>query len=524
MGDRHVFGEGVVDEARVDDLSKVNLDDLAVKSDAELREIEEGVAGSAYYNRDLAPAGPARRTWSTWNITAMWIGMSVVITTYTLASGLMIAGMNWWQALLTITLGNLIVLIPMILNAHAGTRYGIPFPVFLRAPFGIRGAYVGAIARALVACGWFGIQTWLGGLALDALTAQLWSGWADVPGHRGIAFAVFWLVQVAIIWRGMEGIKYLESWAAPLLLAGGVAVLVWAFWKVGSFSEPFTASNRLEGAGPGFWTVFWPALAANVGYWATLSLNIPDFTRFAQSQRSQAIGQAIGLPTTMAAFSFIGIATTAATVVLYGEAIWDPVTLMTTIGNPAAIIVAMVIIVAAQITTNMAANVVAPSNDFSNLLPRVISFRTGGLITAVIGIVTFPWLIFENWSAYIFTWLVGYGSLLGAFGGVMIVDYWLLRRERLDLADLYRRDGQYWYSAGFNWRAFVAVAVAVIPVIPGFIEAATTPGFAGFTDPNIFERFYTYGFGFTFLVAGVLYYVLMKALARRPEPALARAS
>ncbi len=515
--------KAVTEEARVDDLSKVRIEDLAVKSDAELEEIERDVAGSPYYNRDLAPAGPSRRTWSTWNITAMWIGMSVVITTYTLAAGLMAAGMKWWQALLTITLGNVIVLIPMVLNAHAGTRYGIPFPVFVRASFGVRGANFAAIARALVACGWFGIQTWLGGLALDSLTTQLWSGWADVSGHKAIAFGVFWLVQVAIIWRGMEAIKYLESWAAPLLLAGGIAVLIWAFAKVGSVTEPFSASNRLEGEGPGFWTLFWPSLAANVGYWATLSLNIPDFTRFAQSQRSQAIGQAIGLPATMAAFSFIGIATTAATVVLFGEAIWDPVTLMNTIGNTAAIIFAMIVIVVAQVTTNMAANVVAPSNDFSNLWPRRISFRMGGVITAVIGILMFPWEIYENWAAYLFTWLVGYGSLLGAIGGVMITDYWLIRREQLDLTDLYRREGQYWYSAGFNWRALVAVAVAVIPVIPGFINAATTEG-GVVADPGLLDRFYTYGFGFTFLVAGVLYYVLMKAVAPRPEPALARAS
>jgi len=376
------------------------------------------------------------------------------------------------------------------------------------------------MARALVACGWFGIQTWLGGLALDALTTQVWSGWADVPGHRGIAFAVFWVVQVAIILRGMEAIKYLESWAAPLLLAAGIAVLVWAFAKVGSVSEVFTASARLQEAqGVNFWTIFWPALAANVGYWATLSLNIPDFTRFAQSQRSQAVGQALGLPTTMAAYSFVGIATTAATVVLYGEAIWSPIDLMNRIGNPLAIIFAMIVIVAAQITTNMAANVVAPSNDFSNLWPRRISFRMGGVITAIVGIAMFPWEIYANAAAYIFTWLVGYGSLLGAFGGVMIVDYWLLRRERLDLVDLYSADprGPYWYASGFNWRAFAAVVVAVLPVVPGFINAATTPG-GVVSDPNLFDRFYTYGFGFTFLVAAVLYFVLMRALAPRPVP------
>ncbi len=518
--------EPVTREARVEDLSQVRIEDLAVKSDEELEEIRSRVADSPYYNEDLAPAGPSRRTWTTWNITAMWIGMSVVITTYLLASALMAAGMNWWQALLTITLGNLIVLIPMILNAHAGTRYGIPFPVFVRASFGMRGANFAAIARALVACGWFGIQTWLGGLALDALLTQLWGGWADIGWHRGIAFAIFWLFQVAIILRGMEAIKYLESWAAPLLLGGGIAVMIWAFVEVGSLSEPFssTAQRQLEAQGPGFWTLFWPSLAANVGYWATLSLNIPDFTRFAQSQRSQAIGQAIGLPLTMAAFSFIGIATTAATVLIYGEAIWDPIALMNRFESAAVLILAMIVIVAAQVTTNMAANVVAPSNDFSNLWPKAISFRMGGVITAIIGILMFPWEIYEDAGAYIFTWLVGYGSLLGAFGGVMVIDYWLLRRERLDLADLYTADpsGQYWYDAGFNWRAFVAVAVAVIPVIPGFLDAATTENFQGFQDPNILQRFYEQGFAFTFFVAAVVYYVLMKALAPRPVPAPAR--
>ncbi len=514
--------KGVIDEARVDDLSKVNLDDLALKSDAELDAIERRVADSPYYNRDLAPAGPGRRTWSTWNITAMWIGMSVVITTYLLATQLMSAGMNWWQALLTVTLGNLIVLIPMILNAHAGTRYGIPFPVFVRASFGVRGANIPALARALVACGWFGIQTWLGALALDALLTQLWGGWADIGWHRGIAFAIFWAVQVAIILRGMEGIKYLESWASPVLLGGGLAVLVWAFIEVGSITEPFSRSQDLEGAGPGFWTLFFPGLAANVGYWATLSLNIPDFTRFAQSQRSQAIGQAIGLPLAMAAFSFIGIAVTSATLVIFGEAVPDPIELMTRIGNAGTLILAMVVIVLAQITTNMAANVVAPSNDFSNLWPRRITFRMGGIITALIGIAMFPWEILERQGAYIFTWLVGYGSLLGAIGGIMIVDYWLLRRERLDLADLYSDDPrrQYWYSGGFNWRAIAAMIVAVVPVIPGFWKAATTPG-GVVEDPNLLDRFYTYGFGFTFLVAAVLYFLLMRATAPRPEPAVA---
>ncbi|MDQ3304165.1 MAG: NCS1 family nucleobase:cation symporter-1, partial [Actinomycetota bacterium] len=362
-------------------MEREEFNDLAVRDEAQLARIKAEVMSSSLYNEDLAPTGPERRTWTTYNIAALWVGMAIVITTYTLASGLMVAGMNWWQALLTISLGNLIVLIPMILNAHAGTKYGVPFPVFVRSSFGTKGANVAAMARALVACGWFGIQTWLGGLALDALLTVFWGGWAGVPGHEFITFFAFWVLQVAIILSGMEGIKYFESYSAPLLIVGSIALLVWALSAGGGISNVFTSSVELQQGSTPFWTLFWPSLAANVGYWITISLNIPDFTRYAKSQRSQAIGQALGLPLTMTAFSFIGIAVTAATVVIFGEAVWDPVVLITQISGPVVLVIAMVVIVIAQISTNMAANVVSPSNDFSNLAPKYISFKTGGIIT-----------------------------------------------------------------------------------------------------------------------------------------------
>src|SRR3954470_3250503 len=444
------------------------------------------IADSQLSNKDLAPTGPDQRTWGTYNLAALWVGLSIVITTYTLASGLITAGMTWWQGLLTVSLGNFIVLIPILLNSHPGTKYGIPFPVLVRSSFGIRGANVAAMARALVACGWFGIQTWIGALALDTLMTTLASGWADVGGHKAIAFAVFWLVQVAIILRGIEGIKFLESWAAPLLLGSSVALLIWAF-NVGG--NVFSASSKLITDDQSFWSLFGPGLAANVGYWITLSMNIPDFTRYAKDQRSQVVGQSLAMPLTMTGFSFIGIAVTSATIVEYGKPIWDPVALVAQLldGLPVLLVVAMVIVVIAQISTNMAANVVSPSNDFSNLSPRQISFRTGGMITAVIGVVSFPWQLYEDVGAYIFTWLVGYGSLLASFLAVMLFDYWVLRRAKLDLTDLYRYgpSGRYWFSGGFNWRALIAVAVGVIPVLPGFVNAATTKGGA-VTDPDFF--------------------------------------
>ncbi len=491
---------------------------LAVEPAPALSEVSEFVtttedlSGSPLWNPDLAPTSVNRRTWSTYNIAALWIGMSVVITTYTLASGMMTQGMTWWQAMLTILLGNTIVLIPMILNAHAGTRYGISFPVLCRAAFGVRGANVPAILRAVVACGWFGIQTWIAALALNTLLTAAWPAWTRVPNGIAIAFALFWLLQVAIIARGIEGIKMLGSYAAPVLISGSVVLLLWGIRHGGGLGHILAESVRLQGAdahGVSFWTIFPPALTASVGYWATLSLNIPDFTRYARSQRSQALGQALGLPTTMTTFAFIGVAVTSATIVIFGKPEWDPVVLVTRIGGTGVIIFATLVVMAAQLHTNMAANVVSPSNDFSNLSPRRISYVTGGLITAVIGILMMPWKLYSDAGAYIFTWLVGYSSLMGALGGILIADYWVLRRERLSLPDLFREQGAYTYRRGVNPAAMIALVLAVLPVVPGFVHAARTPG-GNVANPGFLDHLYQYAWFVTFGLSFVIYLVLMR--------------
>ena len=475
----------------------------------DFEELTADVSASPLWNRDLAPTTIRERTWSTWNIAALWIGMSVVITTYTLAGGFIEAGMNWWQAMLTILLGNTIVLIPMMLNAHAGTKYGVSFPVLCRASFGTRGANIPAILRAIVACGWFGIQTWIGGEALDGLFGVLSRSWTALPFHTAIAFFLFWAVQVLIIVRGIEGIKHLETWSAPLLLAGGAALLWWAAGRAGGLGHVLTASAALQKQHNAFWSIFPGALTASVGYWATLSLNIPDFTRYARSQRSQMLGQALGLPLTMTAFAFIGVATTSATVLIYGQAIPDPVQLMGRFDNPLIIVFATVVIFAAQISTNMAANVVSPSNDFSNLNPKLISYVTGGLITAVIGIAMMPWKIMASMSAYIFTWLIGYSGLMGAIAGIMICDYWIIRRQHLQLKALFDPKGIYAFNSGVNWRAVTALVVAVMPVVPGFLRAAATAG-GQVADPGIFDALYTYAWFVTFALGFVIYYVAMQ--------------
>jgi NCS1 family nucleobase:cation symporter-1 len=503
---------------------------MAIQSNAaganiqrDFEELREDVSASPLWNKDLAPTTINERTWSTWNLAALWIGMSVVITTYTLAGGFIEAGMNWWQAMITILLGNTIVLIPMILNAHAGTKYGVSFPVLCRAAFGTRGANVPAVLRAIVACGWFGIQTWIGGKAIDALVGMMSPGWSSlggaatllgVPLHTWIGFFLFWGIQVFIILKGVEGIKHLETWSAPLLLAGGLTLLVWASWRAGGLGRVLRESAALQKQQDNFWLVFPGALTASVGYWATLSLNIPDFTRYARSQKSQMLGQALGLPLTMTAFAFIGVAVTSATLLIYGQAIPDPVDLMTRFNSIPIIIFATVVIFAAQLTTNMAANVVSPSNDFSNLNPKLISYVTGGLITAVIGVVMMPWKLMATMGAYIFTWLIGYSGLMGAIAGVLICDYWVLRNQRLELAELFETNGIYSYSKGVNWRAMITLFFAIAPVVPGFVRAATTPG-GQVADPTLFDTMYTYAWFVTFGLGFVIYYVLMSGQVRR---------
>jgi len=363
------------------------------------------------------------------------------------------------------------------------------------------------VLRALVACGWFGIQTWIGGLALNALLSAALPAWATLPGNSWITFAAFWLLQVAVIIRGVEGIKILNSWSAPLLLAGGLLLLGWAIGNVGGLGRLLSESERLQTSDTPFWRLFPAALTANVGYWATLSLNVPDFSRYARSQRAQAIGQAIGLPPTMTLFAFIGVAVTSATIVLFGEAIWDPVAVIARIGSPPVIIFGALIVVVAQLTTNMAANVVSPANDFSSLAPTRISYVAGGLITAVIGIVMMPWKLYADAAAYIFTWLVGYSSLMGAIGGILIADYWVLRRRQLSTPDLFDVNGRYRYSNGVNYRAMATLIVAMLPVIPGFLRAAVTPG-GQVASPTWLDWIYSYAWFVTFTISFVLYLLL----------------
>jgi nucleobase:cation symporter-1, NCS1 family len=462
------------------------------------------IESSPLYNPDLAPTSSHLRHWGTYNFAALWISMSVNILTYMLAASLIQGGMNWKQAVMTIFLGNLIVLAPMLLNSQPGAKYGIPFPVLARASFGVLGANVAAVLRALVACGWFGIQTWIGGEAVSTLLATLAPGWKNVAHGTAICFLLFWIINLAVILKGIEYIRLLQGISAPVLLAVGLLLLGWAYRNAGGFGPMLSVPSRFHNF-PDLLKFLIPALNGTVGFWATVSLNIPDFSRFASSQRGQAIGQALALPTTMTLYAFIGIAVTSATVVIYGTAIWDPVQLLSRFHSPVAVIISLAAILLATLNVNIGANVVSPANDFSNLWPRKISFRTGGVITCLMGIVLMPWKLLADYKTFILGWLGGYAAFLGPVAGIMICDYFVVRKRILQVEDLYLRGASYEYSKGVNWRAIFALLLGAGTALVGL---AVTP----------LRALYDYSWFVGFVVSFIAYYALMKS--RRPTDLL----
>ncbi|HMQ68156.1 MAG TPA: NCS1 family nucleobase:cation symporter-1 [Ignavibacteria bacterium] len=480
-------------------------------------EYDEEIKSSPLYSEDLEPVIKSKRTWGTWNYAALWISMSLCIPTYMLASSLIEGGMNWWQSILTIFLGNTIVLIPMILNGRAGTKYGIPFPVFARASFGVRGANIPALLRAVVACGWFGIQTWIGGFAiyqmlrlwipsLDSLP-ELFPISFDLQTGPAITFFLFWLLNMYVVYLGVDSIKKLLVFKAYFLPVAALALMFWAIYETDGLGPILDQPSKFATSAE-FWHFFFPALTGMVGFWATLSLNIPDFTRYAKSQKAQVNGQIIGLPPSMTLFAFIGVIVTSATFLIYGETIWDPVVLAGRFENKILVSITMIAIAISTLATNIAANIVSPANDFANLSPGKINFRKGGYITGVIGVLIFPWKLISDPNGYIFTWLIAYSSLLGPVGGIMIADYYYIKRQTLNVNELYKVKGEYTYSRGFNKSAVIALILGIIPNVPGFLLTVGLTGNEVF--PEWISHLYNYAWFVGFAVSFAVYYLLMR--------------
>ena len=467
------------------------------------------------YNEDLAIIPKEKRTWNTWNYAALWISMSLCIPTYTMASSMINQGMNWWQAILTIFIGNVVVLVPMLLNGHAGAKYGIPFPVFARASFGTRGANIPAMLRAIVACGWFGIQTWIGGASLYNLIRAWNPSLAAINVTDSLfpqaipflCFLAFWLLNMFIVYKGVESIRKLLVFKAIFLPVAALALFFWAVTAAMGLGPILKEPSRFN-SNSQFFHFFFPALTAVVGFWATLSLNIPDFTRYAKSQKDQIRGQAIGLPPSMTLFAFIGVVVTSASAIIYGKPEWDPVALAGKFENKIMVSFAMLGIIISTLATNIAANIVSPANDFSNLSPGKINFRTGGYITGIIGILIFPWKLMADPHGYIFTWLIAYSSLLGPIGGILIADYYFIRKQNLVAGDLYKHNGIYAYRNGMNSAAIIALVIGILPNLPGFLLQIKLISSTAF--PTWISHLYNYAWFVGFFVSGICYLSLMR--------------
>lgn len=548
-------------------------------------ELHEDVSKSSLFSEDLAPVPPEKRTWSKWHLAAIWVGMAVCIPTYLLASYMIKTGLNWYEALIIIGLANIIITIPMVLNGHAGVKYGIPFPVIGRAAFGTKGVHLASVTRGIIACGWFGVQTWIGGLAIYAIFNAVTGSTGELGLSVGkfVGFGIFWIINMYFIWKGTESIKWLETYSAPILIIMGIALIYWSYAKAEGFSIVLDQSVQLEKTAATItekddryflnlnslkdkegnlkvseyniisdestsWQAFtskpipisafenvqvqfrntdsdqevlssvvtanmveadssdtklWSYLlwlTAMVGFWATMSISIADITRYASTQKDQVVGQFIGLPATMMLYSFVGIFVTCAAIINFKDVLiaddapWDPVSLIAKFKNPAVVIVAQVFMIIATLSTNIAANVIAPSNAFSNLWPKKISFRTGGIITGIVGILIMPWWLLNEISGF----LIFVSGLLGPVLGILVADYFLVRKKKLELAELYKEEGVYSYGkTGFNKAAMIALLVGVFLALIGYWVPAL-------------DFLYSLSWFTGFIISFVLYYLLMK--------------
>ena len=531
---------------------------------------------------DLAPLPPSKRQWSKWNMAALWVGMAVCIPTYLLASYMIRSGLSWQASMLIIGLANLVITIPMVLNGHPGVKYGLPFPVIGRSAFGIKGIHLVAMVRGIVACGWFGVQTWVGGLAILSIINAFTGGSGPQEILKFMCFGIFWLVNIYFVWNGTESIRKLEDWSAPILLLIGVFLIFWAYKQVGSISKVLETGKQLQqktalildSAGrsylklqpvrnldgtfraeafslknpdgsDGSWqslpqsgilelqgekpkslslrfkkggnissevlvekapessSLLWSYLlwfTAMVGFWATMSISISDITRFARSQSDQVAGQFMGLPGTMLFYSFTGIFVTFASLAAFPDILasedapWDPVNLVSRFSNPWVVVFAQFSMLIATLSTNIAANIIAPAYALSNLAPGKISFRQGGVLAGLIGILTCPWWLMNEISNV----LLFVSGLLGPVLGILLCDYFLIRRKNLSVEELFNPAGAFAYGgSGINSKAMLALFAGVfIALLGNWVPALSF----------LFSLSWFTGFGISFS----LYYGLMR--------------
>jgi nucleobase:cation symporter-1, NCS1 family len=430
------------------------------------------------YNADLAPTTRAGRTWSAYSIFTLWANDVHSLGNYAFAIGLFALGLGAWQILLSFLLGAVLLFLLLSLSGFMGEKLGVPFPVMSRIAFGIRGAHLAGMLRGGVAIVWFGIQTYLASVVLRVMLIALAPGLAawdrdSVLGLSSlgwITFGALWLVQVVIVSYGMEMIRKYEAFAGPVILVTMLSLAIWLLVEAGG-SIAFSTPQSLTGAAMWWEIVVGAALWVTV--YGTFVLNFCDFTRNATSRSAITRGNFFGIPLNMLFFGVIVVTLAGAQFRISGEVIQSPADIVRTIPSTPLLVLASLALLVLTIAVNLMANFVAPIYMLTNLAPRRLNFRRAALISAVVGLVILPWNLYDS-PAVIAYFLGSLGAVLGPLFGVIMTDYWVVRRARVNVPDLYteEQDGEYHYRGGVNtWAvaafvpaAVVAVLVAVLPV------------------------------------------------------------
>jgi NCS1 family nucleobase:cation symporter-1 len=396
---------------------------------------------NAKVSPDMLPTTPDERNWGIYNFFALWIGMDIGIPTYYLASGLVSGGMNLLWAMITILLANIIIAFPILANGHAGAKYGIPSTIYWRSAFGFNGASVAAIIRGVVAAGWFGIQIWIGGSALNTAIGILSPWLASWALGKWVCFAAFWALNILVLAKGMGALKKMENWCAPLLVLWMIVLLIWARKTAGSWGPLVNQKGTFATTGA-FLAFFIAGLNSNISYWGPMPLTVTDFTKHAKDQRSHYIGQFIGIPSGIFGLALVGSLVTSCTVVIFGKAVWDPVTLTGMMDNVPMILGCMCFLMIATITTNVAANAVSPCVAIVHLSNGKVNFKWAAVVLGILAVVIQPWRLIGDLSIYMNCFLNGGGALLGPIIGLTICHYFFICHTELDLRSLYFPEGE----------------------------------------------------------------------------------
>jgi len=479
-------------------------------------QLDPAIKHSRLYNKDLAPLKQSERTWGWFAIFNVWSNDIQSLFGYTLAASLFLSyGLSGWWVMAAIICAGFIVMLMVNLTGKPSVKYGIPFPVLIRASLGVNGANLPAMLRAIIGIFWYGVQTYFASTAVAILlTIVMGSSDATFLGLNStawVAFVIVWVFQLMLFWAGVETIKHFLNWAGPLVYIVMIILMGVIWYQSGSellpaISSIFSRDSNYDGSQIQAFTAI---VGTMVAYFAAVVINFGDFSRFLRSERDMKLGNLIGLPVSMTFFSFIALVITAGTLVLFGEALTNPSDIVERVDALPLTIIAALTFFAATVGINMVANFIPPAYDLANLFPKRISFRMGGLITAVIAFfVGALWLSFIS-KIGIVGFVNAVGAVIAPFFGILVIDYYLIKRQHINMNDLFsdKPDGAYYYYKGWNIRGLIAFAIGAIFSISTILVPVLT-------------NLEGYGFLLGAALGGISYWLLMHQYAVEPNTAV----